>query len=59
MACGIKNIYIDNLDEAVEKYNKTYHRTIRMKPADFNRIPILTMVLIILTKILNSGLVTM
>ena len=26
-----KNIYVDKLDEKVDKYNKTYHRTINMK----------------------------
>ena len=29
-----KNLYIDKLDEIVNKYNNTYHRTIRMKPVD-------------------------
>ena len=29
-----KNVYIDKLDEIVYKYNNTYHRTIKMKPAD-------------------------
>ena len=28
-----KNVYIDKLDDIVEKYN-TYHRTIKMKPVD-------------------------
>ena len=27
-----KNVYIDQLDDIVNKYNKTYHRTIKMKP---------------------------
>ena len=31
-----KNMYIDKLDEIVNKYNHTYHRTIKMKPADGN-----------------------
>ena len=25
-------MYIDNLDDIVNKYNNTYHRTIKMKP---------------------------
>ena len=28
-----KNVYIDKLDDIVEKYN-TYHRTVKMKPVD-------------------------
>ena len=27
-----KNVYIDNLDDIVGKYNIKYHRTIKMKP---------------------------
>ena len=27
-------MYIDKLDDIVNKYNNTYHRTIKMKPAD-------------------------
>ena len=26
-----KNVYIDKLDDTVNKYNNTYHRTIKMK----------------------------
>ena len=29
-----KNVYIDKLDEIANKYNNTYHRTIKMKPVD-------------------------
>ena len=29
-----KKVYIDKLDEIVNKYNHTYHRTIKMKPFD-------------------------
>ena len=29
-----KNVYIDKLDDIVNEYNNTYHRTIRMKPTD-------------------------
>ena len=29
-----KNVYIDKLDDIVDEYNKTYHTTIKMKPAD-------------------------
>ena len=29
-----KNIYIDKLDDIVDKYNNTYHNIIKMKPID-------------------------
>ena len=29
-----KNEYIDKLDDIVDEYNNTYHRTIKMKPID-------------------------
>ena len=29
-----KNVYIDKLDDIVNEYNTTHHRTIQMKPAD-------------------------
>ena len=29
-----KNVYIDNLDDIVNKYNNTYPRTMKMKPID-------------------------
>ena len=29
-----KNVYIDKLDDIVNKYNKTYHNTIKMKHVD-------------------------
>ena len=29
-----KNVYIDKLDDIVNKYNNTYHRTIKMKAVD-------------------------
>ena len=29
-----KNVYIDDLDDIVQEYNNTYHRTINMKPVD-------------------------
>ena len=32
-----KNIYIDKLDDKVNKYNNTYHRIIKMKPVDVKR----------------------
>ena len=29
-----KSVYINKLDDIVNEYNNTYHRTIKMKPAD-------------------------
>ena len=29
-----KNVYNDKLDDIVDEYNNTYHRTIKIKPAD-------------------------
>ena len=29
-----KNVYIDKLDDIVNKHNNTYHRTIKMSPVD-------------------------
>ena len=34
-----KNVYIDKLDNIVNEYNNTYHRTIKMKPADVKDNP--------------------
>ena len=31
-----KNVYFDVLDDIVNKYNNTVHRTIKMKPIDVN-----------------------
>ena len=32
MTSVLKNKYIDKLDDTVDEYNNTYHRTINMKP---------------------------
>ena len=34
-----KNVYIDKLDDIVDEYNNTYHRTIKMKPIDVKDDP--------------------
>ena len=31
-----KNLYIDKLNNIVDKYNNIYHRTFKMKPVDVN-----------------------
>ena len=36
MASVSKNVYIDKSDDMVNKYNNTYHSTIKMKPVDAN-----------------------
>ena len=34
-----KNVYIDELGDIVNKYNNTYHRTIKLKPVDVKDNP--------------------
>ena len=34
MTSILKNVYIDKLDNIVNKYNNIYQRTINMKPVD-------------------------
>ena len=34
MTSILKNVYIDKLDDIVNEYNNTYHRTIKMKPTN-------------------------
>ena len=34
MASVSKNIYVDKLDDIVNKHNNTFHSTIKMIPAD-------------------------
>ena len=34
MTSVTKNVYIDKLDDIVNKYNNTYHSTIKIKPVD-------------------------
>ena len=29
-----KNLYMDKLDDIIDEYNNTYHRTIKTKPVD-------------------------
>ena len=36
MTSRSKNLYVDKLDEKINKFNNTYHRTIKKKPADVN-----------------------
>ena len=34
MASISKNVYINKLDDTINEYNNTYHRTIKMKPVN-------------------------
>ena len=36
MTLVLKKLYIDKLDDIVNKYNNAYHRTTKMKPVDAN-----------------------
>ena len=51
-----KNVYFDVLDDIVNKYNNTVHRTIKMKPTDVTSDSYTE---ILMKKILNSKLVIM
>ena len=54
---NIKNMYVDKLDEVVNRYNNIYHSTIRMKPVDVKSNKRITLVLII--KMLDLKFVVM
>ena len=57
-----KNVYIDKVDDIVNEYNNTYHRTIKMKPINFKYntyISILILVKNLMLKIPNLKLVIM
>ena len=54
-----KNVYIDKLDDIVNEYNNTCHRTIKMKPIDIKDNNILTLVKKLMIKTLNSKFVVM
>ena len=52
-----KTMYIDKLDDIVNKYNNKYHSKTKMKPIDVKSKHILTLVKKLITKILNLKLV--
>ena len=55
-----KNVYIDKLDDIVNEYNNTYHKTIKMKRVDVkDNIYVLILVKNLMIKILNLRLVIM
>ena len=53
-----KNKYIDKLDDIINKYNNTYHRTTNMKPVDV-KSGSLTLIKKIIRKVLNLNLAIM
>ena len=54
-----KNVYIDKLDDIVNEYNNTYHRTIKMKPVDVKDHTYIDFEEKLMIKILNLKLVIM
>ena len=50
-------MYIDKLDDTINKYNNSYYSTIKLKPIDVNQAHILTLVKKLMAKILNLKLV--
>ena len=59
MATISKNVYIDVLNDIVNKYNNTIHRTIKMKPIDVTNDSYVEYNEETNKKILNLKLVTM
>ena len=60
MASISKNMYIDNLDDIVNKYNNTYQNAVKMKPADVKSNTYINSSKVkILIKILNLKLVVL
>ena len=54
-----KNLYIDKLDDIVNEYNNTHHRTIKMKPVDGKDNTFITRLKQLIIKILSLKLVIM
>ena len=54
-----KNLYIDKLDDIVNEYNNTHHRTIKMKPVDVKDNTFITLLKQLIIKILSLKLVIM
>ena len=52
-----KNVYFDVLDDIVNKYNNTVHRSIQMKPIDVTSDLMLNTMKILMKNTLNSKLV--
>ena len=54
-----KNVYIDKLDNIVDKYNNMYHSAIKMNPVDAQTSTCIDFDVEINNKILNLNLVVM
>ena len=52
-----KNVFIDKLVDAVNKYNNTYHNTIKMEPVDVKSSSYIDSSKKIMIKMLNLKLV--
>ena len=59
MIAASKNVYFDVLNDIVNKYNNTVHRTIKMKPIDATSILVLNTVKILIKTSQNLKLVIM
>ena len=51
-----KNVYIDQLDDIVNEYNNTCHKTIEMKPVDVKDNTYIDFIKKLMIKILNLKL---
>ena len=51
-----KNVYIDQLNDIVNEYNNTYHKTIEMKPVDVKDNTYIDFIKKLMIKILNLKL---
>ena len=48
-----KNVYYDVLNNIVDEYNNTYHKTIKIKPIDVGMILLLSIMKNLMKKTLN------
>ena len=54
-----RNVYIDKLDDIVNKYNNNNHRIMKKKPVDVKPSMLLTSIKKIIRKVINLKLVIM
>ena len=52
-------VYIDKLDDIVNKYNNKYHKTIKMKPVDVKSNTYIDLIKKLIVKILNLKLASL
>ena len=48
-----KNVYVYKLDDVVNKYNNTYHKTTKIKPADIKSNKYINLIKKLIIKVLN------